>query len=108
MLSYTGLRQRGFLRRSLLRMPAATSVALIEPLGMIGGMGAAGGLALHDQQMANLTMITGLARRWASYNSEYYNTSVLVNHPDMYVAEASFQRMIQEAKSIELFTTLPA
>jgi hypothetical protein len=79
------------------------SVALIEPLGMIGGMGAAGGLALHDQQMANLTMITGLARRWASYNSEYYNTTVLVNHPDMYVAEASFQRMIQEAKSIELF-----
>ena len=80
-------------------------VALIEPLGMIGGMGAAGGLALHDQQMANLTMITGLAKRWATYNSEYYNTSMLVNHPDMYVAEASFQRMIKEAKSIELFTS---
>lgn len=34
-------------------------VALVEPLTALGGMGAAGGIALNDQQLSNLTMITG-------------------------------------------------
>ena len=82
-------------------------IALIEPLGMIGGMGVAGGLALHDQQMSNLTMITGLAKVWAQLNAEYYygtNTSGrIVNHPEIFVGERSFYKMIQDAKSIKLF-----
>ena len=85
-----------------------TRVALIEPLAMIGGMGAAGGLGLHDQQMSNLTMITGLAKKWATLNSQYYYknnyTNILVNHPEMFVAEKNFKYMINKAKSITLMT----
>lgn len=82
----------------------AHRVALVEPLANIGGMGAAGGLGLHDQQMANLTMVTGLARDWAERNARYYpgSDSELVHHPDMYVAEASFREMVADAKSVEL------
>ena len=84
----------------------AHRVALVEPLANIGGMGAAGGLGLHDQQMANLTMVTGLARDWAERNARYYpgSDSELVHHPDMYVAEASFREMVADAKSVELLT----
>ena len=81
-------------------------VALVEPLSMIGGMGAAGGLGLHDQQMSNLTMITGLAKTWAKLNAEYYyktnSSNKIVNHPEIFVAEKNFQIMIDKAKSIDL------
>ena len=76
------------------------TVALIEPLTMIGGMGAAGGLGLHDQQMKNLTMITGLAKNWSLLNAAHYGTASMVNHPDMWVGERSFLRMIANARSI--------
>ena len=76
------------------------AVALIEPLTMIGGMGAAGGLGLHDQQMSNLTMITGLAKNWSLLNGAFYGSASLVNHPDMWVAEQSFLRMIANARTI--------
>jgi hypothetical protein len=74
-------------------------VALAEPLGMIGGMGAAGGLALNDQLLSNLTVVTGLARRWATLVGAFYNASdpQPVVHPDMWVAERTFWAMLNNA-----------
>ena len=44
--------------------------ALYEPLPMIGGMGAAGFLGLHD---GGFGAITGLAYNYTLLNGEYYN-----------------------------------
>lgn len=77
------------------------TVALVEPLTMLGGMGAAGGLGLHDQQLSNLTVVTGLARTWCKLNGAAYgNPEELVNHPDMSVAASSFGIMLDDAKSV--------
>lgn len=83
----------------------ARRVVVAEPLRSIGGMGSAGGLGLNDQQMSNLTAVTGLAAEWCRRNGEHYGHSgKMVNHPDMYVGEASFWSMLNESGSVTVWT----
>jgi len=70
-------------------------VALYEPLKMIGGMGAAGNLALNDGGMS--AERTGLAREFSLLNGKYYNVSTEVPHPESFVAAASFYSMLASA-----------
>ena len=67
-------------------------VALYEPLKMIGGMGAAGNLALHDGGAG-----TGLARTFAMLNAEHYGVTAPVAQPESFVANASFYKMLSSA-----------
>jgi hypothetical protein len=70
-------------------------VAVYEPLGMIGGMGAAGFLALHD---GGMTAITGLAYNFTLLNGEYYGkANTPVQQPESFVSNASFYRMLGDA-----------
>lgn len=71
------------------------SVAIFEPLPMIGGMGAAGNLALHDG--SSKTPLSGLALEFAMLNAEHYGVSKPVQQPESFVAEASFHRMLRDA-----------
>ena len=78
-------------------------VALFEPLKMIGGMGAAGNLALNDGGMA--AERTGLALNFTLRNGAFYNlTNSEVPHPESFVAEASFMKMLRDAnvKTVKL------
>ena len=68
------------------------SVGLYEPLPMIGGMGAAGNLALHDGGAG-----TGLSLKFAELNAEWYNVSTPVAQPESFVANASFHKMLSLA-----------
>jgi hypothetical protein len=68
------------------------SVAVYEPLTMIGGMGAAGALALHDGGGE-----TGLATVFMMLNGEAYNLTTPVPQPESFVAEASFRKMLANA-----------
>jgi hypothetical protein len=70
-------------------------VALYEPLTMLGGMGAAGNLALNDG--GNSAEHTGLALNFTLLNAKHYNVSGQVSHPESFVAEASFRAMLAEA-----------
>jgi hypothetical protein len=71
-------------------------VALFEPLPMIGGMGAAGGLALNDGGQG--AERTGLARDFALRNGRAYGLNdTEVCHPESFVAEASFYAMLEAA-----------
>ena len=70
-------------------------VALYEPLPMIGGMGAAGNLALNDGGQG--AERTGLAAKFALLNGQYYNLSTQVAHPESFVAESSFYKMLADA-----------
>lgn len=70
-------------------------VALYEPLRMIGGMGAAGNLALNDGGVA--AERTGLARVFSLLNGKAYNVSTEVPHPESFVAAASFSAMLAGA-----------
>ena len=75
------------------------SVALFEPLRMIGGMGAAGNLALNDGGVQ--AERTGLARRFSLLNGVHYygnETDQQVPHPESFVANASFYHMLEDAK----------
>ncbi len=56
------------------------SVALYEPLPMIGGMGAAGNLALNDGGMA--AERTGLALNFSLLNGAHYGLATEVPHPE--------------------------
>ena len=78
------------------------NVALYEPLKMIGGMGAAGNLALNDGGMG--AERTGLAKVFSLLNGAYYNLTTEVPHPESFVAEASFYKMLADAnvKAIKL------
>tara|TARA_B110000208_G_scaffold184108_1_gene237581 strand:- start:627 stop:1958 length:1332 start_codon:yes stop_codon:yes gene_type:complete len=71
-------------------------VALYEPLVMIGGMGAAGNLALHDGSSATSTF-TGLAQNFTMLNAEYYGVKRPVAQPESFVANASFWKMLANA-----------
>ena len=71
------------------------SVALYEPLPMIGGMGAAGNLALNDGGMA--AERTGLALNFSLLNGAHYGLATEVPHPESFVAEASFRTMLAAA-----------
>ena len=72
-------------------------VALFEPLPMIGGMGAAGNLALNDGGMG--AERTGLALNFSLRNGEHYypGQHKEVPHPESFVAEASFYAMLKDA-----------
>ena len=69
-------------------------VALYEPLPMIGGMGAAGLLVLHD---GGFNAISGLALKFAQLNGAYYNTTKPVQQPESFVSNASFYTMLDDA-----------
>ena len=75
-------------------------VALFEPLKMIGGMGAAGNLALHDGSGRNPR--TGLALRFTELNAQYYNVSHPVDQPESFVAVQSFEKMLQDANVLRV------
>lgn len=72
-------------------------VALFEPLKMIGGMGAAGNLALNDGGLS--AERTGLALNFSLRNGEHYypGQGRQVPHPESFVSEASFYSMLQNA-----------
>jgi flavin-dependent dehydrogenase len=73
------------------------SVALYEPLKMIGGMGAAGNLALNDGGLE--AERTGLARNFSLMNGLHYGLpGTQVPHPESFVAEATFHKMLAVAK----------
>ena len=67
-------------------------VAIYEPLKMIGGMGAAGNLALHDGQCG-----TGLALEFCELNAGAYNVTKPVAQPESFIANASFYKMLAGA-----------
>jgi hypothetical protein len=76
-------------------------VALYEPLPMIGGMGAAGNLALNDG--GNNAEHTGLALNFTRANAQWYcehgiesvcSDTAQVSHPESFVSEASFRKML--------------
>lgn len=69
------------------------SVAVYEPLKMIGGMGAAGNLALHDGN-SGTPKLTGLALNFSMLNAEYYKVDHPVPQPESFVANASFYQML--------------
>ena len=72
-------------------------VGVYEPLTMIGGMGAAGNLALNDGGMS--AERTGLARNFSLRNGEHYypGTGKECPHPESFVSEASFYAMLADA-----------
>lgn len=71
-------------------------VALYEPLAMLGGMGAAGNLALNDGGQG--AERTGLAHVFALLNGYAYNLTTEVAHPESFVAEASLYKMLADAR----------
>lgn len=70
-------------------------VALYEPLGMLGGMGAAGNLALNDGGQG--AERTGLAKVFSLLNGKAYGLDTEVCHPESFVAEKSFYAMLSNA-----------
>eukprot|EP01050_Picozoa_sp_SAG11_P018182 SAG11_NODE_2708_length_3062_cov_1.659804_3_plen_318_part_00 len=79
-------------------------VVVYEPLPMIGGMGAAGNLALNDG--GNGAEHTGLALNFTRANAEWYckrgiqsvcSENSQVSHPESFVSEASFRTMLDVA-----------
>jgi hypothetical protein len=68
-------------------------VAVFEPLPMIGGMGAAGALGLHDGPGIG----GGLAMVWQMLNAKAYNVSQPILQPESFVGEASFREMLRNA-----------
>ena len=66
--------------------------ALYEPLKMIGGMGAAGNLALHDSGPDG-----GLGEVFSRLNGEYYNVTEAIDQPESFVSEKSFYTMLANA-----------
>jgi hypothetical protein len=76
----------------------------MEPLTMIGGMGAAGGVGLMNQG-AGAAGCTGLCQVWGRLNGRHYPAGSGLNlFPDMYVAEQSFWAMLNGSESV---TTAP-
>ena len=67
-------------------------VGLFEPLPMIGGMCAAGNLALHDSGPAG-----GLGEVYAKLNAEYYNVTKPISQPESFVSVRSFNTMLKNA-----------
>eukprot|EP00756_Hemistasia_phaeocysticola_P046421 Hpha_TRINITY_DN20201_c0_g1::TRINITY_DN20201_c0_g1_i1::g.168252::m.168252 len=72
-------------------------VAVFEPLKMIGGMGAAGNLALHDGNEELNKRLTGIAWEFSMLNAEYYNVTHPVPQPESFVAEASIYKLLNGA-----------
>eukprot|EP00040_Diaphanoeca_grandis_P027150 m.153873 g.153873 ORF g.153873 m.153873 type:complete len:638 (+) comp30857_c1_seq3:113-2026(+) len=73
------------------------SVALYEPLKMIGGMGAAGNLALHDGGA-----ISGLGTEFSMLAAKWYNISSPVLQPESFVSVAVYHQMLASANVTEI------
>ena len=67
-------------------------VGLFEPLPMIGGMCAAGNLALHDSGPDG-----GLGLVFAKLNADYYNVTEPISQPESFVSVQSFNKMLANA-----------
>lgn len=83
----------------------SNTVALFEPLAMIGGMGAAGGVGLMNQG-CGLEGVTGLGRVWGLLNGAYYSgpkNPPLNVFPDMFVAENSFWLMLNSTPGVTVW-----
>ena len=78
-------------------------VGLFEPLPMIGGMGAAGNLALNDG--GNGAEHTGLALEFSRENARHYGLpdGSVVAHPESFVAEATFHKLLADAGVTDVF-----
>jgi hypothetical protein len=73
-------------------------VALYEPLQMLGGMGAAGNLALHDgNTKSGGAQLTGLSLNFSLRNAAHYGVAQPVAQPESFVANASFYEMLEGA-----------
>lgn len=80
------------------------SVLLMEPLLMLGGMGAAGGVGLMNQGCGN-DGISGLGRAWGFLNGAYYQPGPnppLNLFPDPSVMEHSFWVQLNQTKGIDV------
>lgn len=74
------------------------SVALYESLPMIGGMGAAGNLAMHDGAgKTTLAQPGGLAQNFSMLNAAHYNVDHPVAQAESFVSNASFYTMLNGA-----------
>jgi hypothetical protein len=78
-------------------------VGLFEPLPMIGGMGAAGALGLHDGPGIG----GGLAMVWQLLNAKAYNVTQPILQPESFVGEASFRHMLRGASVHVIKTDCP-
>ena len=79
------------------------SVGLYEPLPMIGGMGAAGALGLHD----GAGIGEGLALEWQMLNAKAYNVKTPMLQPESFVGEASFRTMLANASVTTIKVNCP-
>lgn len=83
------------------------TVKVMEPLRMIGGMAAAGGVALMNQGGCGLT---GLSRNWSMLCGEHYYgyptlmTPVGAPFPSMKVSEQAFWTLLRSRSSINVST----
>jgi len=83
------------------------SVSVVEPLEMIGGMAAAGGVALMNQGGCGLT---GLSKNWSMLCGEYYYgyptmmTPVNAPFPSMNVSEMAFWTLLRSRPHIDVTT----
>lgn len=77
------------------------TVKVVEPLRMIGGMAAAGGVALMNQGGCGLS---GLSGNWSRIVSSFYGLSHGVTFPRMRESERAFWVLLNSSSSIE--TTL--
>eukprot|EP00041_Stephanoeca_diplocostata_P015760 m.302302 g.302302 ORF g.302302 m.302302 type:complete len:557 (+) comp20143_c1_seq11:266-1936(+) len=82
------------------------TVKVMEPLRMIGGMAAAGGVALMNQG-CGLAGVTGLARNWSILCGQHYygpNSSTPVLFPSMAVSEQAFWTLLNSSDTISTST----
>lgn len=76
------------------------SVLLVEPLTMIGGMGAAGGVGLMNQGCGDAG-VTGLGRVWGLLNGAHYGSNETLNvFPELWVAANSFWTMLNATAGV--------
>lgn len=80
-------------------------VKVVEPLGMIGGMAAAGGVALMNQG-CGIGGVTGLARNWSELcGLQYYGElGHPVIFPQMSVSEKAFWTLLNATGSVSTTT----
>lgn len=78
---------------------------VMEPLRMIGGMAAAGGVALMNQG-CGMTGVTGLAKNWSMLCAEHYYGyyGEMMTFPSMAVSEMAFWKLLNSSASINTTT----
>lgn len=82
------------------------AVALVEPLQIVGGMLSAGGLFLNDQldSSFNSFFVSGLSRELMENVNAHYSSKSDVVLPDMWVAQAAIDSMLESRPSIKIMT----